>query len=214
MGAPRRILRDSQELLVTPVRWLQTGSAPPPIAPFAPPSQSLVPGGRRTEDQQELDRKSYERGQADGIAAGRAQADAELRPVLEQLGKTLSELSSLRPKVRKSAEEDLVKLSLAIARRVLHRELTLDPESISGLVKVALDKLGSREVSRVRLHPDHEAVVRALLERYGAAPMEIARDASLQRGDIRFETPQGTLDASIESQLREIERGFADRLNR
>src|SRR5579872_615588 len=149
MGAPRRILRDSQESLVTPVRWLQTGSAPPPIAPFAAPSQSVVPGGRRAEDRLEIERKSYERGQADGIAAGRAQADAELRPVLEQLGKTLSDLSSLRSKVRRSAEEDLVKLSLAIARRVMHRELTLDPESISGLVKVALDKLGSREVSRV-----------------------------------------------------------------
>jgi flagellar biosynthesis/type III secretory pathway protein FliH len=29
-----------------------------------------------------------------------------------------------------------------------------------------------------------------------------------------FETLQGTLDASIEVQLREIERGFADRLKR
>jgi flagellar biosynthesis/type III secretory pathway protein FliH len=36
----------------------------------------------------------------------------------------------------------------------------------------------------------------------------------MQCGDVIFETTHGNLDASIESQLREIERGFADRLRR
>jgi len=96
----------------------------------------------------------------------------------------------------------------------VHRELTIDPESISGLVKVALEKLQSREVSRVRTHPEYEPVLRSLLDRFGASQMPVSADPSLQRGDVLFETPHGTLDASIESQLREIERGFADRLQR
>ena len=214
MAAARRILRRGEESGVTQVRWMQTGGPSAGIAPFAPPPPSEALGAHDLEQGKRSERESYNRGLAEGMAAGKEQAAAELQPVLEKLGRSLVELSSLRPRIRKNAEQDLIKLSLAIARRVLHRELTLDPESISGLIKVALEKLQSREVSRVRIHPEYETVIRALLDRYGASQMEVARDASLQRGDVLFETAQGTLDASIESQLREIERGFADRLSR
>jgi flagellar biosynthesis/type III secretory pathway protein FliH len=44
-------------------------------------------------------------------------------------------------------------------------------------------------------------------------PIEIASDASLKPGDVIFETAHGQLDASVSTQLREIERGLADRVN-
>ena len=116
--------------------------------------------------------------------------------------------------MRKTAESDLLKLAIAIARRVIHRELTLDPGSIEGLIRVALEKLESRELCRVRVHPDQEPVIRTLLARFSAAPVELIPDPTLQCGDVLFETAHGTLDGSIEAQLQEIERGFADRLGR
>jgi flagellar assembly protein FliH len=39
-------------------------------------------------------------------------------------------------------------------------------------------------------------------------------DASREPGAVIFETQRGNLDASIESQLQEIERGLTDRLGR
>ena len=39
-------------------------------------------------------------------------------------------------------------------------------------------------------------------------------DASRELGTVIFETQRGNLDASVESQLQEIERGLADRLRR
>jgi flagellar assembly protein FliH len=117
--------------------------------------------------------------------------------------------------MRRDAEKDLVKLAIAIARRVLHRELTLDPESIEGLIRVALDKLQTRELCRVRAHPDQKPAIAAALQRFSNSHnVELVADPSLQCGDVLFETAHGDLDASIESQLREIERGFADRLHR
>ena len=115
--------------------------------------------------------------------------------------------------MRKTAEADLLKLAIAIARRVLHRELTLDPESIEGLIRVALEKLESRELCRVRVHPDQEPAIRTLAGAFlSSQQVELIPDPSLQCGDVLFETAHGTLDASIEAQLQEIERGFADRL--
>jgi flagellar biosynthesis/type III secretory pathway protein FliH len=57
-------------------------------------------------------------------------------------------------------------------------------------------------------------VIRTLLARFSAAPVELIPDQTLQCGDVLFETAHGTLDGSIEAQLQEIERGFADRLRR
>ena len=99
-----------------------------------------------------------------------------------------------------------------MARRVLHRELTLDPGSIEGLIRVALEKLESRDLCRVRVHPDQEPVIRTLLGRFSAAAGGTDSRSDLQCGDVMFETSHGTLDGSIEAQLQEIERGFADRL--
>jgi flagellar assembly protein FliH len=162
-----------------------------------------------------IEQEAYHRGFTEGKAVGGQQARAELQSVLDQLGKSLASLASLRSRVRGEAEGDLLKLSISIARRVLHRELTLDPESIEGLIRVALDKLQSRELCRVRVHPDQEQAIRKSLERFAnSQKVELLTDASLQCGDVLFETAHGNLDASIESQLGEIDRGLADRLRR
>jgi flagellar assembly protein FliH len=160
-------------------------------------------------------REAYERGLQEGRAAGRQQAAAEQTPVIERLMRSIAELSTLRGRIRQDAEGDLLRLAVDIARRVLHRELTLDPESIQGLLHVALEKLESRELRRVRVHASQEQVVRTCLAQFSAsASLQVQVDPTLQPGDVLFETTHGALDASIESQLREIDRGLADRLQR
>jgi flagellar assembly protein FliH len=151
---------------------------------------------------------------AAGFAAGERAANAKIEPVMERLAKSIQDLSEVRGKLRKQAEADLVKLAIAIARRVLRRELTVDPDAMQGIVLAALDRLQARDISRVRLHPSQEAALRRHLEAAGVRAIELMPDTSLAAGDLLFETSRGTFDASIESQLREIERGFADTLPR
>jgi flagellar assembly protein FliH len=192
--------------------WRSTSTPPP--APR--PAQTSAVNAVAAEDppQDEANKESYQRGFSEGRNIGHDQASAELQPVMDRLSRSLADLASVRSKVRKAAESDLLKLAIAVARRVLHRELTLDPGSIEGLIRVALEKLESRELCRVRVHPDQEPVIRALLARFSVAPVELIPDPALQCGDVLFETAHGVLDGSIEAQLQEIERGFADRLKR
>jgi flagellar assembly protein FliH len=214
-----RVLGAAEQAVVTPIPWRAAASALPPKKRSNPIGVNDAPSKRPvSEEHQERERieqAAYYRGFSEGKAVGREQAGAELQPVLDQLGRSLASLSSLRSRVRTEAEGDLLKLAISIARRVLHRELTLDPESIEGLIRVALEKLQSRELCRVRVHPDQEQAIRNSLERFAnSQKVELIADSSLQCGDVLFETVHGNLDASIESQLREIERGFADRLRR
>jgi flagellar assembly protein FliH len=218
-----RILQTEEHSGITPIQWPTSGAAPEADSPSSRDRDSAGAGGRpnpqlETAHRAELERTNrehYQLGFAEGQAAGQKQAAANLRPLEEHLAKSLSDLTALRGNIRKGAEKDLIKLAIAISRRLLHRELTLDPASIEGLIRVALEKIQSRELCRVRVHPDHKAAVAAGLERLAnSRNVEIIADTSLQFGDVLFETAHGDLDASIETQLREIERGFADRLNR
>ena len=151
---------------------------------------------------------------AEGLRQAREEANAQVRSLHDSVGQTLASLAQTKRKLRQEGEVELLKLSLAIARRILHREVSIDPDALHGLVHAAMQKLQNREISRVRVNPAGTDAVRTALERIGAAPaIEISPDPSLKSGDIIFETQFGELDASIDSQLSEIQRGFADRLS-
>jgi flagellar assembly protein FliH len=150
-------------------------------------------------------------GLAEGEAQGRAEASRELEPVLAQLARSLEEVAALRPRLREEAESDVVQLSLAIARRILHRELSLEPEAIQALVQVALERLARQEIYRVHVHPAQEAAIRkALAAHHGA--VEVNADPRLAMGALMFETNRGKMDASVAAQFEEIERGLTDRV--
>jgi flagellar assembly protein FliH len=80
-------------------------------------------------------------GYREGEAAARAQAGAELQAVLKRLAAGIDEIAAERARVRQESEIDLVKLAVAIARRILHRQLSVDPDAIGGIVGAALEKL-------------------------------------------------------------------------
>jgi flagellar assembly protein FliH len=160
-------------------------------------------------------REAHAAGVREGEAAGRQRAAAELQPVIDRLARSIEEIGGLRARLRAEAEADLIQLSLAIARRVIRRELAIDPEALHGLVLGALDKLQGQEISRVRVHPAHVALVtESLRQNSASAKVEVIPDPSRAVGAVIFETQRGNLDASVESQLQEIERGLADRLRR
>jgi flagellar assembly protein FliH len=151
----------------------------------------------------------------EGEAAGRSRAAAELQPVMERLARSIEDIAQLRPRLRREAEADMVRLSLAIARRILRREMSVDPEAMHGLVLGALEKLQSQEIHRVRVHPSRAAAVDACLrQNLPGTSVEVVADPSREPGTVIFETTRGNLDASVDCQLQEIERGLADRLNR
>jgi flagellar assembly protein FliH len=206
---------------IQPVLWA-SASVP---APSRTNSADPVPQeGRAAISEQakyeELDRlRQVELTQArklafeEGAKKARDEAAAEIKNIDERLARTLRDLVVMKRRMRNEAESDVVQLSLAIAKRILHRELTVDPESIQGVVHAALQKLQNREIACVRVCPSALETVRSALERAGVTTgISVIADPKMHNGDLVFETTLGELDASVEAQLKEIARGFSDRL--
>lgn len=217
-----KILPPDKAADAAPMDWSRAPGTAIPATPAARRLPDAVvgaddeAGGRQRLQQAEAEAKrradaEYQRGFAEGESSGAKKAAAKLEPVMERLARSISDLAGYRDRFRRESEQDLVMVSIAIARRILRRELVIDPEAILGLVKVAMDKVSLRETHRIRVHPEDVAVVRTHLQRIQAPQaIEVEGDAGLERGGVIFETARGSLDASMETQLRVIERGFAE----
>jgi flagellar assembly protein FliH len=198
--------------------WRPVSAAAAAEAEEAVPAAPATPAVDYTAQIAAMERESEQRiraarsaGFTEGEATGRTRAAAELKPVLERLARSIEEVGQLRARLRREAEADMLRLAMAIARRVLRREMAVDPDAMHGLVLGALEKLQTQEICRVRVHPSHAAQLRGWLQ---DKSVEVAADAGCEPGDVIFETERGNLDASVDSQLHEIERGLADRLRR
>ncbi len=188
--------------------------------PAPRPKMAQEPSPAPTERMEEFNarleksaREAYETGVRDGVAQVKAETEQQLREVAQRLADSIAEITNMRGDAIREAEADVVKLSLAIAHRILHREVSIDSSALEALVRSALEKLRSQEVHRVRIHPDHEQLIRSCLAQTGRHPgIEVVPDPSLLRGGIIFDLSRGSMDASVETQLAEIERGFADQI--
>jgi flagellar assembly protein FliH len=194
-----------------PMPWSTRGSPAP-----RHPEQSFSASGPRVPQEDPgtkvaLLEQNISQARAAGRAEGEALAKQAMQPVLQKLAAAIHDSAELRARLREQAESDLVRLAIAIARRVVGREVNTDPEAIAGLVKAALEKLRVQEVLRVRLNPQYKASVIDCLARFGASQVEVLGDPACEPGAVVFETTRGNLDASVETQLREIERGLTDR---
>lgn len=186
-------------------------AAPPPPPPGPPPGPTPEQINALVQQQA---RQAHDAGYREGEAAGRRQAEEQLREAVERLAVAVTEVAGARNEALRRAETDIVQLSVEIARRVLHRELTLDTSALGALIRAALEKLGSQEVYRVRVHPGLDSLVRDCLRQIGRdVNIEVVGDPLQPRGGAVFEINRGLLDASVETQLREIERGLADQLD-
>lgn len=147
-----------------------------------------------------------------GRRQGEQQARSEMAPVIERVAASLSELSGLRQEMRSKAERDMVQLSLLIAKRILHRELNVDPNALSALARVVFERLVRSEAWHVTVHPRFATSLTAAMGPGQASRMRIEPDPECSLGTFIVRSEEGKIDASVDAQLEEIARGLADRI--
>lgn len=162
------------------------------------------------------------RGEARGWERSAAQARQEALSLFEadrarlygQAAVLTCEFAAEREHYFHQVEHETVRLALAIAARVLRREAQMDPLLLTGAVRVALGQLSETTTVRLRVPAEDEVLWREALALMPALPLrpKIVADTRMGLGECRMETELGTTDLGLWAQLREIERGFFDRV--
>lgn len=191
----------------TAVRVSRDAAATPPVAQVAE-----VDHAARQAQLAELEREAFAKGFAQGEKAGQEAADQRSEAMVRRLTQTLQELTDLRARMIHQTERQMVQLSLAVARRVVHREVSLDPDLLVAMARVALDRLGEAAKITVRLNPDdYQLTGASRTAQLNASNVTVVADGRIPRGGCRVESDLGILDAGIDAQIHEIAQALLGR---
>jgi flagellar assembly protein FliH len=191
------------------IRLVTSGGAPRPaqVVPRAapPPADARGPVPEPPPIDAAAARTAFEEGYAKGEQAGIHAAARQLDAQRARLANALEELAVLGARVTHRIERQVVNLAIAIASRILHREVTLDRDLLLVMARVALDRMGDVPSAVVRLHPDDEAAVRQDRASWPAgATIEIVADPGVKPGGCILQTDLGHVDLGLDAQLGEL----------
>ncbi len=115
-----------------------------------------------------------------------------------------------RTKYFAGVESEVVKLALAIAARVLHREAKLDPLLLSGVVRVALEKVAEDSTTVLHVPASELEMWQRVFVIDAESSLQLVSDERLGPGECVLNTNVGKVELGVSAQLEEIERGFFD----
>lgn len=202
---------DELQDLSEPDSWPRYPVGPPPPAPKKeiPPPEPPPPA----VDLAQVEMKAYESGFRQGEKAGMEIAEKKVEAVMRRYSEAVLELGREKSNLYAQVEREVVKLALAVAKKIVHREIQADKEIIQTLVKVAMSHVAEKTAVTVHLHPlDYNFILerKAELSQNDRAGGEISllADKSIERGGCLVTTECGDIDARIDEEFREVERVF------
>ncbi len=137
-----------------------------------------------------------------GRDAGRAEAAA-----------ALAEALAIRDRALAGSEQEVARVALAAAERLVGDALTLDPARIANIVGDGLARARRARDVIVRVHPDDapqvELLRAAIATRAGRpASFSVRADPEITRGGCLVETDLGMIDARLETKLDALARAL------
>jgi len=190
----------------------------PMIAPLEFGSQRESVQAEREMRLQRAHEAALRAARQEGMSEGERQAEGAMAESLaaerQAISRAVEQFAEERRRYFHRVEADVVTLALAIARKLLRREAQIDPLLLSGVVRVALERMQAGSEVFLRTSP---AQLEAWKIFFTAEPesrcrVELVPDEALEPGQVVLETLAGKAEVNLEGQLREIESGFLDLL--
>lgn len=162
-------------------------------------------------DVAKLEKASFDSGFLQGQKSGKELAEQKLEAATHKYSEALQEISSLKNVMRAQVEREVVKLAVEVAKKIVYREIRIDPAIIQTLIRVALSHVA--EKSSVTIHLSSVDYAYLLKQRPELAQSEgrdvtYLSDNSIEQGGCLIQTECGDIDARIEEKFREVENAF------
>lgn len=169
-------------------------AAPPPPEP--PPAVKLP----TAEDVERI----YQQARDDGTKAGYQEGVAKARDEAQRFGRAANKLDTALKDLDTGVADELLALSLELARLVVGSELSARPEAVLAIIHEAIGQLPHQHAA-IYLHPDDASLARSFLgDQLGHAGHRIHEDAKLKRGDCVLDAGGSHLDATLATRWRRV----------
>src|SRR5205085_11998003 len=148
----------------------------------------------------DVEKQAFEQGYAEGERIGKQMGEKMVETVVKRYDNGIAKLVEAHKTLVEAMEEQTVRLALEISRKIVQRELTMDPDLVAALASVALKRVLSHQSITLRVSRQDVEHVRAAVTAANPA-ISVKDDATLERGDFVVDTAQTHLDGRIASQI-------------
>ncbi len=151
---------------------------------------------------EDAQQEGYAAGVAQGIAAGRAEATVEIA----QLRQIAEAFSTAAVQANEVIAQDMLDLTLDLAKAMLKTALAVHPEIVIPIVKEAISYLPTlQQPAHLFLHPADLLLVKNHMgDQLENAGWQTLGDAQVERGGCRVETASNQIDASLPTRWQRL----------
>jgi flagellar assembly protein FliH len=162
-----------------------------------------------TQKTQAAAKEAHEKGLSEGIRQGRDLQKKDMQDSIRALGALMNEISTLKMQMLETAEEQILQLVIDVTEKVLHMEITTNPDIIRHVLKAGMKNIVDRENMKIRIHPQDYRYMMDIKSDFirsldGVKNIVFEEDASIARGGAMIETLFGEVDARLDHQFDRI----------
>ena len=161
---------------------------------------------RAQEEAENIKKSAFDEGYRTGLA--KAAAD------IEEFKEKIKEFMGAPKEVFEYIAPDILEISVDISKKIIKKELEGDPQILLDLITDVLKNAAKNETKvNIRVNPQAVAFLKDSLPtvtyEYGIeAKINIISDPSIEYGGCVFQTNNGIVDASIDTQLEIIKKAL------
>lgn len=168
-------------------------------------------------------KEGFEIGEEKGIAQGEAEGLKEIeidwKNLMQESEMIVNELQASRMGMLKASEEEMLRLVVSFAKSVIKMEPTINPEIVLLNIDQAINNIADVDKVVLKINLKDKAMCEAhkekIMSRLGSiSELRIIEDPSLSAGGVKIETGVGTIDATLETQARALERALLENFER
>jgi flagellar assembly protein FliH len=166
---------------------------------------------------QAVEREAYERGFGAGEKAGLEFGKQKAAGLFQKIGEILKELGACKETVFKDMEKEIIELALALAEKIVSREINRDDKAVLNTIQRAMKVAATTGEITLKVNPADREVLfehKEDLARYGVGVdgVRIKIDDQIARGGCLIETNYGVVDATVQGIIDELREMLDDEL--
>ena len=161
---------------------------------------------RAQEEAENIKKSAFEEGYRNGLA--KAEAD------ITEFKNHLKEFMGAPKEVFEYISPDILEMSVTIAKKIIKKELKSDPQVLMDIILEVLKNVCKNEPKvTIKVNPQAVAFLKDALPtvtyEYGIeSKINILADPSVEEGGCVFQTNNGIVDASVDTQLEIIKKAL------
>lgn len=169
------------------------------------------------EEAAKIRETSHKEGYENGLKNAQEEIEADRMLAIEQSQKLLEEARQTKLNMMKASESDMVRLAMAVAKKVIGGELTTNPNIIVNVLREALGFLDQPGNVTVYVNPQDVERIFKVMETesftdIGSNDMQINiyADDRITAGGCMLESDAGSADSRLETRIANMEKAVQE----